>query len=116
MSMGARDYLTKPIEDHQLATVIEHCLSPTSQAPETDVASDDVESLGGDAYFVGSGPTTRKLRSQAALLAEANVPVLILGEGGSGRETTARLIHKLSVRSRSEEHTSELQLLWHFLF
>src|ERR1017187_1687750 len=97
--MGARDYLTKPIEDHQLAAVIEHCLSPTSQAPETDVASDDVESLGGDAYFVGSGPTTRKLRSQAALLAEANVTVLILGEGGSGRETTARLIHKLSVRS-----------------
>ena len=100
--MGARDYLTKPIEDHQLAAVIEHCLSPTSQAPETDVASDDVESLGGDAYFVGSGPTTRKLRSQAALLAEANVPVLILGEGGSGRETTARLIHKLSVRSGFE--------------
>src|SRR6202044_765343 len=28
-----------------------------------------------------------------------DVPVLILGEGGSGRSTVARLIHKLSVRS-----------------
>jgi transcriptional regulator with PAS, ATPase and Fis domain len=41
----------------------------------------------------------RKLRAQAELLAQANVPVLILGESGSGKDTTARLIHKLSVRS-----------------
>ena len=30
---------------------------------------------------------------------QANVPVLILGESGSGKDTAARLIHKLSVRS-----------------
>jgi len=41
----------------------------------------------------------RKLRAQAELLAQASVPVLILGEVGSGKDTTARLIHKLSVRS-----------------
>jgi len=100
--MGARDYVTKPIEDRQLARVIEHSLSPASEVPETDMASDDVEALGDDAYFVGSGPTMRRLRTQATLLAEANVPALILGECGSGRETTARLIHKLSVRSGFE--------------
>jgi DNA-binding NtrC family response regulator len=44
----------------------------------------------------------RRLRSQVALLAESNVPVLILGEDGSGKETTARLVHRLSVRSAFE--------------
>jgi DNA-binding NtrC family response regulator len=44
----------------------------------------------------------RKLRVQVALLAEANVPLLILGEDGSGKETTARLLHSLSVRSGFE--------------
>ena len=41
----------------------------------------------------------QKLRAQAELLAQADVPVLILGERGSGKDTVARLIHKLSVRS-----------------
>jgi transcriptional regulator with PAS, ATPase and Fis domain len=36
------------------------------------------------------------------LLAEADVPVLILGEDGSGKETIARLVHRLSVRSGFE--------------
>jgi DNA-binding NtrC family response regulator len=41
----------------------------------------------------------QKLRTQAELLAQADVPVLILGEPGSGKGTVARLIHKLSVYS-----------------
>jgi transcriptional regulator with PAS, ATPase and Fis domain len=41
----------------------------------------------------------QKLRAQAELLAQADVPVLILGEPGSGKGTVARLIHKLSVHS-----------------
>ena len=51
---------------------------------------------------LGSAQSWVSFCSQASLLAEVNVPVLILGEGGSGRETTARLIHSLSVRSGFE--------------
>ncbi len=57
------------------------------------------EKLGEDAFFVGASPIMQKLRAQAELLSQADVPVLIVGEPGTGRETTARLIHKLSVRS-----------------
>jgi two-component system response regulator AtoC len=100
--MGACDYLIRPIEDRQLEMVIQRSLSTACEVPETDMTSDDVEAVGEDAYFIGISQIMRTLRAQAALLAEANVPVLILGEGGSGKETTARLIHKLSVRSGFE--------------
>jgi len=99
MRMGASDYLMRPLEDRQLEMVIQRSLSAAGDGVEAEFTSDDVEAIGNDTYFIGVSPIMRKLRDQAALLAEANVPVLILGEGGSGKETTARLIHKLSVRS-----------------
>lgn len=100
--MGARDYLVKPLDDCQLEWVIRQYLSQSGESLETDIMSDDVEEVSNDNFFIGISPIMRKLRAQAVLLAEANVPVLILGESGSGKETTARLLHKLSVRSGFE--------------
>jgi len=101
LRMGARDYLIKPLDDRQLEWAIRQYLSQC-EAVETDITSDDVEEISNDNFFIGISPIMRKLRAQAVLLAEANVPVLILGENGSGKETTARLVHKLSVRSGFE--------------
>jgi two-component system response regulator AtoC len=100
--MGARDYLVRPLDDRQLEMVIRHHLSRECEVVETEITSDDVELIGDDIFFIGISPIMRELRAQAALLAEANVPVLILGESGTGKETTARLLHKLSVVSGFE--------------
>ncbi len=100
--LGARDYLVRPLDSCQLTTVIQSHLSSVCEAVDVDMTSEDVELISDDIFFVGISPIMRKLRAQAASLAEANVPVLILGEGGSGKETTARLVHKLSLRSGFE--------------
>jgi DNA-binding NtrC family response regulator len=97
--MGVRDYLIRPLDERQLEMAIQRNLSEACVEHETDIASDDVEPVGNDTFFIGIIPIMRRLRAQAALLAETNVPVLILGESGSGRETIARLIHRLSIRS-----------------
>lgn len=97
--LGAQDYLVKPLEQEQLESVIRGQLSSRSDSIEIELASEDIEQVSDDAFFVGASPVMRKLRAQAELLAQANVPVLILGENGSGKDTAARLIHKLSVRS-----------------
>jgi two-component system response regulator AtoC len=97
--LGAQDYLVRPVEDRQLEQVIQRHLFSAHQNPEADITSADVEQLSAEAFFVGASPVMRKLRAQAELLAEANVPVMILGESGSGKDTVAHLIHKLSVRS-----------------
>jgi len=97
--LGAQDYLVRPVDDEQLESVIRGQLSSRSDSIEMDLASEDIEQVSDDAFFVGASPIMRKLRAQAELLAQANVPVLILGETGSGKDTAARLIHKLSIRS-----------------
>jgi len=96
--LGAQEFLIRPFDEQRLESAIRrHVMSPIDEAP--DFTSEDIEQLGEDAFFVGASPVMQKLRAQAELLAQADVPVLIVGEPGSGRDTTARLIHKLSVRS-----------------
>jgi len=102
LRLGARDYLLRPFDDPQLEMAIQHHLSTAGEGMETDITGDEVELIGDDTFFIGISPIMRKLRAQTALLAEADVPVLILGEGGSGKETIARLVHKLSLRSGFE--------------
>lgn len=59
----------------------------------------EIERIGEELYFVAASPATRRLRTQAELLSQTDVPVLITGEAGSGKATAARLIHSLSLRS-----------------
>ncbi len=96
--LGAQDVLVRPFTEERLEAAIQRHLA-SAESEETEVASENIEQLGPDSFFVSATPLTQKLRAQAELLAEADVPVLILGEPGSGKDTVARLIHKLSVRS-----------------
>jgi len=59
------------------------------------VAARDVEDVGDEIVFFALGTEMRRIRAQAEMLAQANVPVLILGERGTEKEAVARLIHKL---------------------
>ena len=59
----------------------------------------EIEQFGEELYFVAASPASRRLRTQAELLSQTDVPLLITGEAGSGKATTARLIHSLSIRS-----------------
>ncbi len=92
--LGAADYITKPFQKAELDNVIDQCLG-TNQQNYTG----EVEELGDETFFVAASANMRKLRSQAALVANVDIPVLMLGESGTGKEVMARLIHKLSPRA-----------------
>jgi len=94
MRLGAHDYLTKPFQKAELDVVIDQCLGATQQT-----YAGEVEELCDDVFFVAASPAMRKIRSQAALVANVDIPVLLLGESGTGKEVLARLIHKLSQRA-----------------
>src|SRR3954468_21497235 len=92
--LGATDYITKPFQKAELDAVIDQCLGTNQQN-----YAGDVEELGDETFFVAASASMRKLRSQAALVANVDIPVLMLGESGTGKEVMAKLIHKLSPRA-----------------
>jgi two-component system, NtrC family, response regulator AtoC len=94
MRLGAQDYLTKPFQKAELDAVIDLCLDQGKQT-----FTGEVEELADDVFFIAASPAMRKIRSQAALVANVDIPVLLLGESGTGKEVLGRLIHKLSPRA-----------------
>jgi DNA-binding NtrC family response regulator len=59
----------------------------------------EIERISEELYFIAASAATRRLRTQAELLSQTDVPVLVTGEPGSGKTTAAHLIHSLSIRS-----------------
>jgi two-component system, NtrC family, response regulator AtoC len=94
MKLGAQDYLTKPFQKAELDAVLDLSLGQGKQT-----FSGEVEELADDVFFIAASPAMRKIRSQAALVANVDIPVLLLGESGTGKEVLGRLIHKLSPRA-----------------
>lgn len=103
MRLGALDYIIGPREGQDFLGEIEHLLSDSAQeldgpdaCPEACKHFEHVET---DISFLAVSPAMRKIRTQVAQVAKVDIPVLLLGESGVGKEVLARLIHKLSRRS-----------------
>lgn len=95
--LGAVDYLAKPFQKADLDAVIQQCIG--EKAAATAPVLGEIEDLGDEVFFVSGSPAMRKIRSQAKLVANVDIPILILGESGAGKEVVAKLIHKYSPRA-----------------
>jgi two-component system nitrogen regulation response regulator NtrX len=95
---GAYDFLEKPFKSDRLALLVERALEASDLKRENSRLR--AQSVFADGMF-GRSPAAQQLRQMIARVAPANSRVLISGPSGSGKETTARLIHAASARSRN---------------
>jgi two-component system response regulator HydG len=93
MRMGAMDYLTKPFAMDELTSVLERAGQRRTFEMEGQRVQGNLRAQGGFGNLVGRSPEMEKLYRIISKVANANHPVLILGESGSGKETVARAIH-----------------------
>ena len=101
MRMGALDYITQPSEETQLLSEMQRLLSLVSNGMEEPGAmaeDEEFEEIESGISFLAVSPVMKKIRTQVAQVARVDIPVLLLGESGVGKEVIARLIHKSSRR------------------
>jgi two-component system nitrogen regulation response regulator GlnG len=92
MRAGAFEYVTKPLDLDELRTVIDHALAARAGTPETDAAQLPRAAL------VGDSPSMQEVFKLIGVLAANDVPALIVGERGTGKELVVATIHRNSGR------------------
>jgi len=90
---GAFDYLAKPFELSELIARVAAAASPQREESEA------IE-MAPDSRMVGSHPSMVAMYKAITRVAPLNVPVLIFGESGSGKELVAQSIHDLGARGK----------------
>ncbi|MXU64295.1 sigma-54-dependent transcriptional regulator [Oceanomicrobium pacificus] len=100
MQAGAYSFLEKPFDPRRLLTVLDHAADQARLGRDNARLRARLARLGGlDRLLVGDSPTIRDLRREVLDLADAPLPVMVLGETGTGKDLVARALHDLSDRA-----------------
>jgi DNA-binding NtrC family response regulator len=110
MRLGASDYLVKPLEPEALREALDRvtqapevveeatAAAPSSRAPEAPSAPVVQLRRGAPPDFVSQSPAMAGIWDMVDRAADTDVPVLIRGESGVGKEVIARTVHDRSPR------------------
>ena len=93
MKAGARDYMTKPIDVDALVETLQNAARIESDA-ETKAAAREKAPAAAEAH---RSSAVRAVDAMLAKFARTDMPVLLRGETGVGKEVAARRLHELSV-------------------
>lgn len=96
VAAGAWDFLAKPVEPELLKFAVSRALA--KGALERELAQLKAMAAEDDG-IAGVSPSTQRLKELIRRIGPADVPVMILGPSGTGKELVARALHKASARA-----------------
>jgi two-component system, NtrC family, response regulator AtoC len=98
MKTGAADYLTKPFEEEALELAIANVIEKQQLKQELKTLKQQLAYVE-QGNILTSNPQMLRIIDISRHVASTDVPVLILGESGVGKEVVASFIHEQSNRS-----------------
>lgn len=96
MKEGAYDFIKKPIDPDELKIKIKKALEQLRMIDEREYFKEEIKGYLGE--MVGQSKPMRQIQEAISTIAKSDVPVLIRGENGVGKELVARAIHEQSSR------------------
>ncbi len=94
--LGAFDFVEKPLSLEKTLLVVRNALQQRALERRNRRL---LEQLARDTEILGRSGEAARLREAVEAASRSEAPVLLCGEGGTGRETLARRIHALGARS-----------------
>ena len=98
---GATDFLGRPVAPERLLEALNAAADRRRPTGELTPLSEKLAPPMSLDQLIGATPEFRSSLAVAAKAARNRLPILIVGEPGTGKETFARAIHAASLRSRS---------------
>jgi two-component system response regulator AtoC len=98
MKMGAADFLVKPFEEQELELAIQNVIEKQKLKEEVKTLKRQLDSYVEAGDILSTNPKVLRIKEIAKHVADTDVPVLISGESGVGKEVLARYIHAHSSR------------------
>ncbi len=90
---GAFDYVAKPFNPEELRILLERAGARVETNGETRLLREKLKAHNGFSGIIGRTPEMEKLYRIISKVAKSNHPVMIFGEGGTGKKLVARSIH-----------------------
>jgi DNA-binding NtrC family response regulator len=101
MQAGASDFLVRPVAPERLMEALAANADRRRASGELAPVSEKLAPAMSLEQLVGAAPEFRAALAVAAKAARNRLPILIVGEPGTGKETLARAIHAASLRARA---------------
>ncbi|WP_459914756.1 sigma-54-dependent transcriptional regulator [Desulfocicer niacini] len=98
MKIGARDYITKPIDIDALIPLLDNILLRGGKKMPGDSPKEAIEQPHGFSGIIGESQAMQTVFDLVARVAPSEASVLITGESGTGKELIASAIHAASPR------------------
>ncbi len=96
--LGAFDYLTKPIVDDEIRTIVDKAVRQQALVAENFALKTQLDNRFGLDNIIGRDHRMQRVYDLVDAVADGRTTVLVVGESGTGKSMLARAIHRCSPR------------------
>src|SRR5687768_4920154 len=100
MNEGAHSFIEKPLDLEYFRAQVNRAAERSALQRQNMVLQEQIDLTGGFEGMIGQSGAMQRVVQTARQVAPSDIPVLILGENGTGKELVARAIHNHSKRRK----------------